>query len=77
MVDIITKTSANEAMIKQEEMEEEFEDGELVEEGEICDDDDDDAPEQKPGRQCTFLPLGILLFHSPSISSRPSFVVSL
>ncbi|KAF8372922.1 hypothetical protein PRIPAC_79351 [Pristionchus pacificus] len=48
MVDIITKTSANEAMIKQEEMEEEFEDGELVEEGEICD-DDDEAPEQKPG----------------------------
>ncbi|GMR49206.1 hypothetical protein PMAYCL1PPCAC_19401 [Pristionchus mayeri] len=47
MVDILTKTPANEAMIKQEAMEEEFEDGELVEEGEIC--DDDDEPEQKPG----------------------------
>lgn len=47
MVDILTKRSTNEAMMKQEEMEEEFEDGELVEEGEIC--DEDDEPGQKQG----------------------------
>ncbi|GMS96838.1 hypothetical protein PENTCL1PPCAC_19013 [Pristionchus entomophagus] len=60
MVDILTKTSANEAMMKKEEMEEEFEDGELVEEGEICD-DDEDVPEQKPG-----------LLHPPTAAAQPS-----